>query len=90
MSDTTNVTPEYTLPKPRREKAHGHILQADWDQPDPLHMSYIHNKPDVVEKAYVERNFIKATLTETVHVDCGDASEFIEANPEEENTPAEA
>jgi len=31
----------------RVKKAHGHILQADWNQIDPLEMDYIHNKPDV-------------------------------------------
>ncbi len=28
------------------KKAHGHIIQADWNQTDPLEMNYIHNKPE--------------------------------------------
>ena len=28
-------------------KANGHIVQADWNQTDPLKMDYIHNKPDL-------------------------------------------
>ena len=32
---------------PRKIKAHGHILQADWNQTDPLQMDYIHNKPEI-------------------------------------------
>lgn len=31
---------------PRKIKAHGHIVQADWNQTDPLKMDYIHNKPE--------------------------------------------
>ena len=27
-------------------KANGHIVQADWNQTDPLKMDYIHNKPE--------------------------------------------
>lgn len=29
-------------------KANGHIMQADWNQTDPLQMDYIHNKPEGV------------------------------------------
>lgn len=29
------------------KKAHGHIIQADWNQTDPLKMDYIHNKPEI-------------------------------------------
>jgi hypothetical protein len=29
------------------KKAHGHIIQADWNQTDPLQMDYIHNKPEI-------------------------------------------
>jgi hypothetical protein len=29
------------------KKAHGHIMQADWNQTDPLQMDYIHNKPKI-------------------------------------------
>ena len=29
------------------KKAHGHIIQADWNQTDPLQMDYIHNKPSI-------------------------------------------
>lgn len=29
------------------KKAHGHIIQADWNQTDPLQMDYIHNKPKI-------------------------------------------
>ncbi len=28
-------------------KANGHIVQADWNQTDPLQMDYIHNKPEI-------------------------------------------
>ena len=30
-------------------KANGHIVQADWNQTDPLKMDYIHNKPEIPE-----------------------------------------
>ena len=29
-------------------KANGHIVQADWNQTDPLKMDYIHNKPNIL------------------------------------------
>ena len=32
---------------PRKTKANGHIIQADWNQTDPLQMDYIHNKPEI-------------------------------------------
>jgi hypothetical protein len=32
---------------PRKIKANGHIVQADWNQTDPLQMDYIQNKPEL-------------------------------------------
>ena len=32
---------------PRKIKANGHIVQADWNQPNPLKMDYIQNKPEI-------------------------------------------
>ena len=62
---------------PKKIKAHGHIVQVDWAQTDPLKMDYIHNKPDFVDKSYVDNTFIKASSEETIVFDCGDAAEFI-------------
>lgn len=32
--------------EPKITKANGHIVQADWNQTNPLKMDYIHNKPE--------------------------------------------
>ena len=37
---------------PRVKKAHGNIIQADWNQTDPLQMDYIHNKPEIFDGDY--------------------------------------
>lgn len=37
---------------PRVTKANGHIVQADWNQTDPLKMDYIHNKPEIFDGDY--------------------------------------
>ena len=63
---------------PKKIKAHGHIVQADWDQTDPLEMDFIQNKPtDLATMTYINNNFIKASSEETIVFDCGTAAEFI-------------
>lgn len=44
---------------PRKIKAHGHIIQADWNQTDPLQMDYIHNKPEIPSiEGLVSENYV--------------------------------
>lgn len=38
------------------KKAHGHIIQADWNQTDPLQMDYIHNKPELNNVVQYDNN----------------------------------
>lgn len=44
------------------KKAHGHIIQADWNQTDPLQMDYIHNKPEKL----VSEDFVLEKCRENV------------------------
>lgn len=56
------------------KKAHGHIVQADWNQTDPLQMDYIHNKPEIpsteeLQKQIVIRNCTAETEQLNVQID---------------------
>ena len=45
------------------KKAHGHIIQADWNQTDPLKMDYIHNKPEIPSiDGLASENFVKTQI----------------------------
>jgi hypothetical protein len=48
---------------PRKIKANGHIVQADWNQTDPLQMDYIHNKPEIPEMPDVSTLASKADIS---------------------------
>ena len=40
-------------------KANGHIVQADWNQTNPLEMDYIHNKPDLDNVGITEERVVE-------------------------------
>ena len=47
---------------PRKIKANGHIVQADWNQTDPLQMDYIHNKPENIITADNINDYTSSTM----------------------------
>lgn len=71
---------------PRKTKAHGHIVQADWNQTDPLQMDYIHNKPEIpvlpsldnfVDKSYVDTEINKVYKKELINADLSGHTEIV-------------
>lgn len=57
---------------PRKIKAHGHIIQVDWNQTDPLKMDYIHNKPENIITADNINDYTSSTMINIITWEDGD------------------
>ena len=62
---------------PRKLKANGHIVQADWNQTDPLKMDYIQNKPEIVKAETLTGKSISLSMLSNIEYHCINPIEYL-------------